>query len=147
MTNTELAECYLSYRELACRDGTPYPNEWRSTRLPQLAKTFASLRRFLGNKPLTITSAYRTVTHNRRVNGTRNSRHLAGQALDVARPSSLTIEEFHETVRAWVESGTAPYLGAVGYYQDFVHIDTRTRRVFEWCNVSNSRRPAIRRQI
>ncbi|MYE06345.1 MAG: DUF882 domain-containing protein [Chloroflexi bacterium] len=132
--DAELAERHLSYRELACHDEvrTPYPAHWRRTRLPPLADTFESLRKFLGGQPLAVRSAYRSPAHNRSVGGARNSQHVEGRAIDVALPRGMSATEFHQAVRRWSESGEAPQLGAVGYYGTFVHIDTRPRRIATW---------------
>lgn len=133
MSDAELARQHLTWDELACEDEsrTPYPERWRSTRLPVLARTFASLRRALGGRPLTVTCGYRTPEHNATVPGSvPDSQHIQGRALDVARPVDMSIRDFHALVRLWSE--TEPRLGAVGYYANFVHIDTRPRPVATW---------------
>lgn len=135
MTDAELAACHLTWDELACRDDarTPYPAEWRNGRLRILADTFASLRRALGDRPLTVTCGYRTPAHNAGLKGAApDSQHVRGRALDVALPRGMAVEEFHAAVRDWAASGQAPDLGAVGYYARFVHIDIRPRRITTW---------------
>ncbi len=135
MTAAQLRECHLTEYEIACHDvaHTPYPARWRESRLPHLVLTFASLRQALGDRPLTVTSGYRTPEFNRRQPGALpNSQHVQGRALDVAQPAWLTVQQFHAAVREWAASGDAIFLGAVGYYEDFVHIDTRLRHVATW---------------
>lgn len=48
--------------------------------------------------PIVITSGYRSVTHNRRVGGARNSNHLRGLAIDVACPPSVSMNTFISVV-------------------------------------------------
>ena len=142
MTDVELTKRHLTYDELAChdKDRTPYPTAWRKTLLPHLADTFASLRQELGNRPLKISSGYRTPEYNAKVGGVGNSWHIQGRALDIERPKDITEEEFHAKVKAWVAKDIAPHLGAVGYYSGFVHIDTRPRRIITWSRPAKHRR-------
>src|SRR5690606_9510833 len=74
---------HLSWKELACKDGTPYPDEFKlDGRVFQLAAVFEDIRRVCGNKPIRINSAYRSPAHNKKIGGARNSQHLHGRALD-----------------------------------------------------------------
>lgn len=52
----------------------------------ELILALEQLRSAMGNKPLTLISAYRDPAHNRRVKGRPKSRHLVGEAVDI--PSS-----------------------------------------------------------
>ena len=72
---------HLAWSELACKDGTPYPAQWRETRAVALSAVFEALRAAVG-QPLSILSAYRTQAHNRVVGGARASQHVEGRALD-----------------------------------------------------------------
>lgn len=119
---------FLSWRELACKDGTPYPAEWRADRAVALAAVFEALRAAVGG-PLVVLSAYRTPAHNRFVGGARNSQHVQGRALDLAVPAGWTVDEFADLARR-VEG-----VGGVGIYPTFVHVDTRPKtagRVVVW---------------
>jgi uncharacterized protein YcbK (DUF882 family) len=49
---------------------------------PKLVEYLQMIRDHFG-KPITITSAYRCETHNRRVGGATGSRHSKGQAADI----------------------------------------------------------------
>lgn len=135
MTDKELGKYHLSYDELACHDSdrTPYPLKWRDTRLPALAWTFESLRQWLGNKPLIIISGYRTEEYNRTVTrAAMDSQHVQGRALDIALPKGMDIAEFHKKANAWKESRVSPYLGGIGYYKSFIHIDVRPQHIATW---------------
>ena len=125
MTDQNRPSRHLTWNELACRDGTPYPEEWRTTRLPALVELFEAIRLRVA-VPIEIGSAYRTPAHNRKVGSTANpSQHCEGRALDLHTPSGWTLERFHELVRFMVPR--EPHFGGIGYYRWGVHIDTRTR--------------------
>ncbi|WP_448826708.1 D-Ala-D-Ala carboxypeptidase family metallohydrolase [Capnocytophaga bilenii] len=48
-----------------------------------LAQQLEVLRAALGNKPIIITSGYRTPAHNKKVGGADNSQHLTASAADI----------------------------------------------------------------
>ena len=123
---------HLRWAELACKDGAPYPVEWRTTRLPLLAEAFEHLRLACGNVPLIVLSAYRTPAHNARVGGARLSQHVQGRALDLQVPPHLTLKEFANLARAVrAEPGSA--LRGIGIYPGFLHIDVRpSDRLVVW---------------
>ncbi len=121
----------LSWRELGCRDGTPYPEEWRRSRALVLARVFERIRREVGG-PIRVNSAYRTRAYNAQVGGSRNSQHVEGRALDLAVPRKLILAEFHEIV-LFVARRPGSLLRGVGVYPSFIHIDTRpSPRLVRW---------------
>ena len=73
---------HITWAELACKDGTPYPSEWVEARLLPLAAEFEAVREIL-QLPIVIASAYRTEQWNRKVGGSRHSQHVQGRALDL----------------------------------------------------------------
>jgi hypothetical protein len=115
---------HLTWQELACKDGTPYPKEFiKDGRVFKLAMMFEQIRRMCGNFPLHINSAYRTPKWNRKVGGARNSQHLQGLALDIEPPENLTVAEFYDLIHSnYLELGVT----GLGYYKTFVHCDCRT---------------------
>jgi hypothetical protein len=80
-----------------------------------------ALRAALG-KPLILTSAYRSRSHNTRVGGAKNSRHMQGDAFDVM----MTNHDPHEFEAAARAAGFTGF----GYYpkSGFMHIDTGAAR-------------------
>lgn len=111
---------HLNLRELACKDGTPYPY-YNDNRLERLIQLFEDIRKLAGDKPIKILSAYRTVIHNKKIRGAKNSQHLYGRALDLQH-SKMTNTEFYELIRSNViELG----IGGLGRYKTFVHVDIR----------------------
>jgi len=116
----------LSWSELACHDGTPYPEEWRSTRLVLLAGLFEDFRLVMGDRPLIIGSAYRTPKWNRRYGGAIKSQHLEGCALDIRRPSKQEVQKFCQKAKAFANNDER--VGGLGWYSWGVHIDIRPRK-------------------
>ncbi len=129
---------YLSWTELACQDGTPYPEDWRQTRARVLAQEFEAIRRAVG-QPLAILSAYRTPAHNRAVGGAAQSRHVEGMALDLRPPEGWTAAQLGAACVARAHHPDSA-IGGIGRYPTFVHIDIRPRpadgQVVRWTGTS-----------
>lgn len=121
---------HLSWAELACKDGTPYPQEFRDDfRVLLLAACFEDVRALWG-KPITILSAYRTPSWNSKIGGARNSQHLYGRALDLAPPEGVSIYEFYQNIYNNTDNFG---IKGLGKYLTFVHIDVRpTDRLYTW---------------
>lgn len=117
---------HLSWNELKCKDGTPYPPEWRGDRALALAETFEVIREGLGGKPLRVLSAYRPKAYNRKIGGAQNSQHIQGRALDIAHPT-MTPDEVYDAIKKMFVAGKLPHLGGLGLYQTFTHFDIRPR--------------------
>lgn len=71
------------------------------------------------NKPVKITSAYRTSQHNKKVGGASGSYHLKGQASDI-QVSGVNPIIVAVVARQYGANG-------IGVYSNFTHIDTRTK--------------------
>ena len=113
-------------REFRCRDGT-------DTILIDegLVVLLQCIREHFG-KPVTITSGYRTASHNTKVGGSKSSQHLLGRAADfyVEGVPVATVAAYAETL--------LPGRGGIGRYPKdakhpkrmtgWVHIDTRTNK-------------------
>ena len=110
-------------REFRCRDGSDVVMIDES-----LVVLLQCIREHF-NKPITITSGYRTATHNASVGGSRSSQHLLGKAADI-QVADTTVE----AVAAYAES-LMPDWGGVGRYpvkagraKGWVHVDTRAKK-------------------
>lgn len=125
---------HLSWSELACRDGTPYPEEWE-LRARRLAGMFERFREALGGDPIQIGSAYRTPAWNRRCRGSSRSQHLAGRALDCCPPAMMFLGEFLDRAKAFAVADQ--HVGGFGRYRWGVHLDIRIRpgRLVVWNQV------------
>lgn len=117
---------HLSWAELACHDGTPYPSQWRESRAVPLSIEFERIRSTVG-KPITIGSAYRTEAYNRTVPGSaKSSQHIQGRALDLYPPTGWTLDKFHAVIRE-IALDRRSLIYGLGRYLTFVHIDIRPR--------------------
>lgn len=118
---------HLSWAELACKDGTPYPLEWRATRARDLGIVFERIRAIYG-RPIAVLSAYRTPAHNRKVGGAPHSQHVQGRALDLRPPKGVSVAAFQRAVRKLADDMVREghdLIGGIGYYPTFVHVDIR----------------------
>ena len=109
--------------EFRCRDGSDVVMIDES-----LVVLLQCIREHFG-KPITITSGYRTGTHNTAVGGSRSSQHLLGKAADI-QVAGVSVED----VAAYAES-LMPAWGGVGRYpvkagraKGWVHVDTRPNK-------------------
>lgn len=123
---------HLRWAELACHDtlGTPYPLDWRETRLVVLATEFEAVRAMLAVRlgrivPLRVLSAYRTWAYNRAIGGAPRSQHCYGRALDLAPMvgGQRALDELHGAALA--RALTTGAIRGLGRYDTFVHLDVR----------------------
>lgn len=100
-------------KEFACKDGTDIV-----IIDPLLVWVLQNVRDHF-KKPVTITSAYRTVTHNNKIGGEVNSFHLLGMAADfvVDGVEPATVQTYLESVM--------PGTGGIGKAKNYTHVDTR----------------------
>lgn len=103
-------------KEFACEDGSDV-----IFIAPALVTILQKVRTHFG-KAVTINSAYRTPTHNKKVGGAAYSQHLYGTAADIVVKGVAP-----KTVAAYVEK-LMPKKGGIGIYGTFVHCDVREVR-------------------
>lgn len=81
-------------------------------------------------QPVTINSAYRNATYNKKIGGVSNSQHVKGTAADIVVKNTQP-----EAVAQYVEF-LMPKKGGIGLYSTFTHVDVRTNRS-RWKNFGN----------
>ena len=102
-------------REFACQDGSD-PIFIDS----ELVSVLQKIRNHFG-KAVTITSAYRTPTHNKNVGGTSFSQHLYGKAADI-KLQGIAPSEVAKYAETLLDEG------GIGIYNTFTHIDVRSTK-------------------
>ena len=123
---------HLSWSELGCKDGTPYPQRFIDDgRIAILAREFERVRIQVG-QPIVIGSAYRTPTYNKKIGGAPKSQHVEGRALDLYPPKGMTVEALYSVVHAIAKDDASAICG-LGKYPTFVHMDVRpSNRLTIW---------------
>lgn len=111
--------------ELACKDGSPVPEEFHDEAL-RIATKVQVLRNVVG--PLRVNSAYRTLAWNKRVGGADSSLHLSCSAMDVT-SDTFTAEQLGIIWENLVALRLAAD-GGLGIYpeKNFIHIDLGPKR-------------------
>lgn len=111
MNNIQISKNF-KLNEFQCKDGS------------QLVKLDSKLLNLLQrlrdkiNKPLVITSGYRTVEYNKKVGGIVNSLHTQGKAADISKRS------LGMTDAALIKMCQDIGFGGVIIYDTFIHVDT-----------------------
>jgi len=121
---------HLSWAELACNDGEPYPALFRGVRVLELARAFERIRELCGF-PLIVNSAYRSESYNRRIGGAKASQHVEGRALDLC-PVRGGAKGLVGLRKAAEQARADGYLRGIGIYSGFVHVDTRPGQAATW---------------
>ena len=103
-------------KEFACKDGSD-PIFINS----ELVDVLQKIRDHFG-KPITITSAYRTVARNNAIKGAKYSQHLYGNAADIKVQGTApkTVSEYADKLLG--------NKGGIGTYSTFTHIDVRSTK-------------------
>lgn len=104
---------HFKVKEFACKDGSAitFIDDYMVTILELLRKK-------LGDKPIIITSGYRTPTHNAKVGGAKYSYHMRGMAVDI-RVNGISAKEVAKALDKMVDG-----CGIIGY-ESWVHFDVR----------------------
>ena len=110
-------------REFRCRDGSD------AIMIDQtLVVLLQAIREHFG-KAVTITSGYRTGTHNTAVGGAKSSQHLLGRAADIQVQDTdpLAVAAYAESLMpGW--GGVGRYPVKAGRTKGWVHVDTRPNK-------------------
>lgn len=113
--NLKITE-HFKVKEYACKDGSPivFVDEYLAVLLEILRKTI--------EKPVTITSGYRTPEHNKKVGGAKYSFHMRGMAADI------TVKDMTPKEVAKELDKLAPNSCGIIVYKSWVHFDTRNTK-------------------
>ena len=124
MKRSEKITKNFSYGEFKCKDKnrTQVPDEFKPN-VETLAKILEKIRTQIGNKGISITSAYRTEEYNSSIGGAKDSQHLTAKAVDF-RASGMSAHELYLNVLYLINTKGIPD-GGLGYYDNFVHYDIR----------------------
>lgn len=109
--------------EFDCKDGTRVPQEYKYN-LIRLATNLQLIRDDLG-APITISSGYRTPSHNKREKGASNSQHLYAKAGDLHQ-SKETPLELYRRIECLIFNSKI-HNGGLFLYNTFVHYDVRDK--------------------
>lgn len=116
----------FTVKEFACKDGSD-----KILIDTDLVEILQKIREHFG-KPITINSAYRNATYNKKIGGVSNSQHVKGTAADIVvsgiAPSEVV--KYAEYIM--------PNKGGIGLYSSFVHVDVRAKRS-RWTNYGAER--------
>jgi hypothetical protein len=145
ITPDMLVTDHFRLSEFACHDGTPYPAKdvddedpahglWLETRLVPLCRTLEVVRTGCGGRAMTIESGFRSMTYDERLHAldpgdvapASGSQHPKGRAADVSH-SVLSPADLHKQILLLYSTGMLPFLGGLGLYPTFVHLDVRPR--------------------
>lgn len=113
--NVQLGK-YFKVKEFACKDGSPI------VFVDDYLYTVLDILRHKINKPVIITSGYRTPEHNAKVGGAKYSYHIRGMAADI-RVDGMTAKEIAKKLDAIV-----PDECGIIVYNNWVHFDVRSSK-------------------
>lgn len=114
--NVELSK-HFKVKEFACKDGS---------QVVFIDDHLVSILEILRNKiekPVIITSGYRTPARNKAVNGAKYSFHMRGMAADI-RVNGMSAKEIASKLNAIVP----PDECGIIVYESWVHLDTRLKK-------------------
>lgn len=130
---------HFDVAELACHDGTPYPQQWVEdpTRGGPLFRTLNAIRELAGC-PIIVISGFRSMRYNdflirtddeKGLHGVASgSEHIEGRAADIRTVSKIIRPpELQALIFNAYAAGKLPDLGGLGLYPGWVHVDVRRK--------------------
>lgn len=110
--------------EFESKDGA-YMSDYVYNNVKRAANNLQKLRDIY-NRPIKITSAYRSKKHNKNIGGVPNSTHTLGLATDIQITNADTRSVYNH-ICTLIDDGLL-LEGGVGLYDNFVHYDIRGTR-------------------
>lgn len=112
-----------------------YPSEWVEERALALAYILEEVRAELGDKPVEISSGYRTPEFNGALLKAgypvaRNSQHCLGLAVDIVVPQRVPMEVYSAALG--LHRLGVVRIGGLGLYSGWVHVDIRPQPLVRW---------------
>lgn len=109
---------HFKVKEFACKDGSAitFIDDY-------MVAILELLRKEVGDKPIIITSGYRTPAHNAKVGGAKYSYHMRGMAVDI-RVKGMSAKEVAKALDRIVED-----CGII-VYKSWVHFDVRDSKKY-----------------
>lgn len=111
-------------KEFRCKDGSDkilVDGNFVQNKLQMIRDHFGA--------PITINSAYRTESYNKKVGGAKSSYHMKGQAFDIVVKghTPLEVAQYAQTIG----------INGIIQYNTFTHVDSRTKRY--WARNDNGK--------
>lgn len=116
--NETPTSAHFTLREFGCKDGTAVPRAYYPN-CQALMHLLEEIRAACGDRPITITSGYRTKSHNQKCGGAPKSQHLTASAADI-KVQGMSPNDVYTLCDRLVGSR-----GGVGKYKGFTHVDVR----------------------
>lgn len=113
--NKKLSD-HFTVSEFRCKDGSD-----KILIDTDLVDILQKIRNHFG-KPITINSAYRNATYNKKIGGASKSQHVVGTAADIV------VQGVKPELVAQYAEYLMPNKGGIGLYSTFTHVDVRANR-------------------
>ena len=113
--------------EFDCKSGEEMPLEVLEN-VKLLAIQLQKIREYVG-KPIRINSAYRSEAHNEAIGGVKTSQHILGKAADIT-IDTFTPDEVVSIIENMLTNEMLGgfYIGGLGSYNTFTHVDIREKK-------------------
>ena len=117
----------FSKSEFDCKSGEEMPLDVLEN-VKLLAIQLQKIREYVG-KPIRINSAYRSEAHNEAIGGVKTSQHILGKAADIT-IDTFTPDEVVSIIENMLTNEMLGgfYIGGLGSYNTFTHIDIRDKK-------------------
>lgn len=106
-----------------CRGKNTMPPQALWPNIAKTAQILDDFRRRIGS-PVRISNAYRSLAYNKCIGGATSSQHMRFNALDFSVEGNSRPSDWARLLRS-MRDDEGLFLGGVGLYATFVHLDTR----------------------